>query len=704
MCGDTFSFKNFVIQVNSGQITLSKVQAFSVGYPYSLLASFNSNDSNLNTLWQTSANSGLLLTEDAYVDCADRERGEWMDCGKPGYDVTSVMMAGPPLTGSTTPYYGDPRLLKDLLRRTYLTAQSNGMMYAITCTDRQDLHLIMEDRMCDWVAYLRRYYDATGDAAFVEECWPYLKGLMGWFMNAKDSDGLVFAREWEVWDNPLRYEYCEGAGLNAFVYRALNDAVYLGNATGFTSDATAFAADAAALATAFNTVLWSSAAGAYYGAYIGPNAYYDPRAAGTGLGIGPFPEGLYQPTIQANLFALQSNIVPASQIASVTSWILNNLSGATEPMSLFYLYAFFYNLHTDADDTAVLNSMRSAFAPQIASDWATSFEFLNGSAGSSKCHVYGEGPGYYLTAYVLGVRRVGPVANNSLLIEPRTGGLTSAQGVALTEFGTVPVSWTNNQTGAISLTCTVPAGPTTTLSLYQRQGSLSILIDGATVTGTLVGKVVQAPLSAGSHTIQYPAAAAEFTVAPAAPTFTLAPNTGGTIGVTITPASGFSGSVTLSLSGLPKTGSSTFLANSATSFTLVIYLPAGVTPGTYPLTITGTSGSNTASAPLSLVVPAAATPGFTISANASFTLAPGTGGTTPVTITPTNGFNGSVSLSLSGLPSSGGTSYTFLANSSTSFTLVVYAPASVPAGTYTVTINGVSGNITASTKFSFIVT
>ena len=33
----------------------------------------------LNKLWAMCARSGQVLSEDSYVDCADRERTEWMD-------------------------------------------------------------------------------------------------------------------------------------------------------------------------------------------------------------------------------------------------------------------------------------------------------------------------------------------------------------------------------------------------------------------------------------------------------------------------------------------------------------------------------------------------------------------------------------------------------------------------------------------------
>jgi hypothetical protein len=510
MGGDTFGFNTLTVVVASGSVTFSQVQAFSVGYPFTLAASFQSSDAYLNQLWKICAQSALLLSEDAYVDCADRERAEWTDCSPPGYDVTRVMMSGPAASGSTSPAWGDARLLKNSLRRMYQTLQSSGQIKAHDCSDRFDVNAIMVDRNCDWVVQLRSYYDAAGDAAFVQECWPTLMTVMNTFMAARDTDGLVFGREWEVWDNPLRYFYCEGAGLNAFVYRALTDAAYLGNAAGESANAATLAADAAALATAYNSVLWSEPEGTYYAANITAGSYLEPGTAG---GLAPsglnYAAGPYPPTVQAALLALYSGIVPPGRVASVTNFIQANLGGVVEIMSYYFLYNFWYSQHTDHYDAQVLNSLRTAFVEFATDPSQTTWEFLNYSAGDSKCHVYGMHPGYYLTAYVLGARRSGPSSAGAIVIEPRCGGLSSAQGVAVTEFGPVPVSWTNNPNGTIALTCTVPVGVTSaTLRLYARNDSQSILIDGAVTTGALGSDgFIEAQLSVGAHTIQYPATA-----------------------------------------------------------------------------------------------------------------------------------------------------------------------------------------------------
>src|SRR5207249_407665 len=94
--------------------------------------------------------------------------------------------------------------------------------------------------------------------------------------------------------------------------------------------------------------------------------------------------------------------------------------------------------------------------------------------------------------------------------------------------------------------------------------------------------------------------------------------------VTISPTGGFSGQVTLSVSGLPSGGGNgTFSPNPASaSSTLSVTTSASTPTGTYTLTITGVSGSLTHTTTVALVVNPP--PDFTLSASpASRTVAPG---------------------------------------------------------------------------------
>jgi hypothetical protein len=199
--------------------------------------------------------------------------------------------------------------------------------------------------------------------------------------------------------------------------------------------------------------------------------------------------------------------------------------------------------------------------------------------------------------------------------------------------------------------------------------------------------------------IQYQTSSPPFTLAAAASSLALAQNLGGQININVNPVNGFTGTVNFALSGLPAGASSAFLPSSSSSgTTLIVFVPAGVAAGTYPLTITGTSGTATASAALSLSVTAQAA--FSLSAAASsVTLNPGQSATDALTMTPVGGFTGTASFSASGLPA--GVTASFAPASSTSGTsLRLAASTSAAAGTYPITITASVAGTGSSNAFT----
>ena len=212
---DTRRFSHGEIVVKTGTATITGLKLIERLYPYDRLGSFKCSDPFLNRLWAMCARSCEVLSEDSYVDCADRERVEWMDDDPPGFDITRTAMAGPGANGQ--PAYSDPRLLAEMVRRTALTLQPDGWVKAHTCSDRYDIHAKMEDRACEWVAGIRRYYDATGDTALIREIWPAVVAQMTYLLERRAPRGLVRARDWVVWGNPLGYVTGETTTLNVFV-------------------------------------------------------------------------------------------------------------------------------------------------------------------------------------------------------------------------------------------------------------------------------------------------------------------------------------------------------------------------------------------------------------------------------------------------------------------------------------------------------
>lgn len=194
----------------------------------------------------------------------------------------------------------------------------------------------------------------------------------------------------------------------------------------------------------------------------------------------------------------------------------------------------------------------------------------------------------------------------------------------------------------------------------------------------------------------------DFSLSASPTSLSIATGSSGTSTITITPKNGFTGSVTLSASGMP-TGVTAAFGTNPTTATSVLTLTASSTAtlGTSTITITGTSGALSHTTTVALTVSTTVTPDFSLSASPNtLTIAQGSSGSSTVTVTPQSGFTGSVNLSASGLPT--GVTAAFGTNP-TMTTSVLTLTASSTATSGTVTITGTSGSLTHTTTVALTV-
>lgn len=254
--------------------------------------------------------------------------------------------------------------------------------------------------------------------------------------------------------------------------------------------------------------------------------------------------------------------------------------------------------------------------------------------------------------------------------------------------------------GSVTLSVSgLPSGITALWSPNPTSGSsmLSLTASNSVATGqypvTITGK-------SGGLTVS-----TSFSLGVYAPTFTLSgggpvsigQGGSGSTSIWINSQYGFSGSVNLSVSGLPSGVTASFSPNpSAGGSTLTLSASSSVPVGQYPLTVTGTSGTQSATTALTLGVFA---PTFTLSSWGSVTMGQGTSTTAYVYVTSQYGFAGSINLSVSGLPS--GVTASFTPNPTTGSSMMTLIASSVAAlGQANLTITGTSGSQTASTQLT----
>lgn len=352
------------------------------------------------------------------------------------------------------------------------------------------------------------YYDATGDKAFLVDMWPTLTAQMDWFLaHVNRTTGLLLAREYTSFDDPLAYITLEGTALNAFFYHGLRDAAYIAQAVGSSAAAANYTALATALAAAMDTLLYDAASGTYSAGLM------------QGQALGPTPH--------AALLAIDRGVVPATRSANVTAWLRANYlnpsqqhccnnpdwqhmvatrAGVSMTVTYYWVYKTLYGIDTAEADAAALDSMRAMWGPMVAgsNDTGTLYETFQ---DTESCHNYGAVPAYFLSAHVLGVRLAGPVWEQRLVVEPRLGGLPGAKGTVVTELGLVVVEWTAPSptppplTGYwLNFTLSLPANAAHTDLRLPDVDVASVILNGQSAQATRDGRYAVVTVAPGNYT------------------------------------------------------------------------------------------------------------------------------------------------------------------------------------------------------------
>jgi len=168
--------------------------------------------------------------------------------------------------------------------------------------------------------------------------------------------------------------------------------------------------------------------------------------------------------------------------------------------------------------------------------------------------------------------------------------------------GSVPLAATGLPSGVTAVFATNPA---TGSSVVTLTASGTATVGAATVTITGTSGTLTASTAIALTVSTKPTAS--FTLAPAAPAVSIAEGLTAPDSITVTDLNGFTGSVTLTASGLPSGVTATFATNPATATSaLALAASSTATVGTATVTITGTSGSLTASTTILLTITPAA--------------------------------------------------------------------------------------------------
>ena len=293
-------------------------------------------------------------------------------------------------------------------------------------------------------------------------------------------------------------------------------------------------------------------------------------------------------------------------------------------------------------------------------------------------------------------------------LSPSPATLTLAAGA--TGTSTITVTPTGAFAGTVALSISgVPAGASASFAPASTTSTSVLTVDAGTAAPGTYPLTVTGTSGSLTHTttvtLTIPSPP-DFVLSASPASVSVAQGSSGTTTISMMPQNGFNGSVDLSVTGLPAGATGNFNPTpTASSSVLTLTIDTATPVGTYPLTVTGTSGALTHTTPVTLTVTAPPPPAdFSLSAlPTTVNAVQGGTGTSTISVAPQNGFNGQVTLSVSGLPSLATGAFQPVMTSTTS-QLTLAADVATPTGTYTVTVTGTSGTLTHSTTVTFVVT
>jgi galactose oxidase-like protein/glyoxal oxidase-like protein/PKD domain-containing protein len=360
----------------------------------------------------------------------------------------------------------------------------------------------------------------------------------------------------------------------------------------------------------------------------------------------------------------------------------------------------------DAANISQIVLMRNGAATH-AFDMDQRYVGLNFIAGSGILNVTGPPngniapPGYYML-FLLNRSGVPSVASMVQLSHaandiPPSGTITSpASNVTITAGQSVNYSGTGSDTdGTISAYSWSFPGGSPNSSTLANPGNVIYSTPGTyTTTFTVTDNVGLTDPTPPTRTITVQP---DFSLSASPSTRTIVQDGGTSYTATVTPGTGFSGTVSLSVGGLPAGATASFSPasiSSSGSSSLSVSTSSSTPPGSFPLTVTATSGALTHTAQVMLVVSG----DFAITINpSSSTVHRGSSTNYTITVAPGTGFSGAVTFSLSGLPRRSSATFTPKSvASSGSSTMTVVTNKNTPPGAYTLTVTATSGSISHS--------
>ncbi len=406
-----FRYVMVTIRNLNNSLKFYSVRAYLSTYPVAELGSFYSSDYLLNRIWEISQHTERLCMEDTYVDCPAYEQTFWVG------DSRNEALINYYTFGA---YQLSKRCLKLVPKSLYRSILPESQVPS-------GWQNILTAWTLFWISACKEYYFFTGDTEFLNEIYPYLMETVRNFEKFINKDGLLEITAWNMldWAPMDTPESGVVTHQNALLVKALRDIAYISDVLNRTEDKNYLLKFADTLKEAINKHLWDEENKAYIDSIHknGRRSKVISQQTNTMVYLCDCADGERKEILEKYL------IDPPEHFIKIGSPF----------MSFFYFEALIKINRIDK----ILNDIRRAWGLMLdhgaTTCWETFIGFIKDRLTRSHCHAWSSAPGYFLPAYILGVRPLEP-GFKKVLIQPNLGDLKWAKGTIPTPCGVIEIS------------------------------------------------------------------------------------------------------------------------------------------------------------------------------------------------------------------------------------------------------------------------
>ena len=405
-----------------GEVAVRRVRPCEITYPVNTIHRFETSDTRLNKIWETSLLTTRLCMSDTFMDNPSRERQQY---GGDAYLQSLCAHA----------YYGDIRLWRQFLRLYSQGTRDDG---AIQAGGPWCWNQIIPAWTLLWIESIGEFARCTGDRGVLHEHADSVRRAIEWFFRLEGQDGLLSVKEklgwagapggvlwnfidWQGIDGQLRGEEAR-LTLNCIYCAALQTAARIMRAVGNTDSSCAY-------------------------------HKRRERIAGTLCSLLSDPASVASRSEHVIVYATLAGLVRERMKA-----IAESAAAGTTKSDMIYMFFTLKALEQEGHDSAVLSLVRRIFGGMLDEGATTFSEATHArlNPGQALCQGYGGVAGYFLPRIVTGIREIRP-REKTLVVRPRPEGVEWARSTVQCPDGEIAVSVQSGSGGCETRT-SVPNG------------------------------------------------------------------------------------------------------------------------------------------------------------------------------------------------------------------------------------------------------